>query len=120
MTPEQLGALLTGILGTGGVGTLLTIWVNKRSKKAGVPSDETAAKVAVTTPDWTALTEYWQKEIATIRQENSKEVSNLNAQISAMRIEYQAQHALDEQYIDELLEHIYMDRGKPPPRRRGT
>lgn len=120
MDAAQIQALLTGILGTGGIGTLLGLWVVRRSRNAGVPSDEAAAKVALSTPDWTALTEYYKNELESVRREAADEAAALRAELGALRIHYQTKSQADEERIDELEEHIYMQRPPPPPARRRT
>lgn len=118
MDAAQIQALLTGILGTGGIGTVLALLAGRRSRKAGVPGEEGAAKVAVSTPDWTALTEYYKLELEAVRKEAAEDLAELRAELGATRIQFLAKSKADEDRIDELEEHIWLGKPPPPPARK--
>lgn len=111
---RTLEILLSSILGGGGLVGLLNWNKARKSKKRGVSADEriavsqaTTPPINLGTPDWEALTRYWQKELERTRDEFRK-----------FRIFTDRQHRLDAEYIDALEAHIWQGNPPPPPARR--
>lgn len=112
---RTLEILLSSILGGGGLVGLLNWNKARKSKKRGVSADERVAvsqaapplPVALGTPDWEALTRYWQKELQQVRDEYRK-----------YRVNAERQHKLDTEHIDVLESHIWQQKPPPPPTRK--
>lgn len=113
---RTLEILLSSLLGGGGIAAVISAIRARRSKDSGQSAHEkvatsqiplTSVHAPLGTPDWEALTRYWQNELIALRAEYSQH-----------RIECAADKALDGEYIDKLEAHIWQHRPPPPPRRR--
>jgi hypothetical protein len=111
---RTLEIILTSILGGGGIVGLLNWAKARKSKKRGVSANERVAvsqaatpPIPLGTPDWEALTRYWQKELAQVREEFRKYRANA-----------ERQRRLDQAQIDALEAHIWQQKPPPPPDRR--
>lgn len=107
--------ILTGLLGSGGIAAVVSAIRAKRSRDAGQSSNEkvVTSQIPITThaplgtPDWEALTRYWQGELLALR-----------AEFTAHRQQCAAMAAEDAEYIDLLEAHIWQGKPPPPPKRR--
>lgn len=112
---RTLEVILTAILGSGGVAAVISAIRAKQAKDGGLSSHEkvVTSQIPITThvplgtPDWEALTRYWQGELQQLRQE-----------FTAHRAGCAAQQAEDAEYIDQLEAHIWQGKPPPPPKRR--
>jgi leucyl-tRNA synthetase len=116
MDPSTVQIILGALLGSGGLAGLITAVKARRSRKKGVPGDETTAK---RTADWDALNRYWATEINTLRNERERDVSDLKKQLENQRMAARRSAKADAEFIDALEEHIWLQRPAPPPKRKG-
>ena len=108
-TSQALSALLTAILGTGGIATVVAAVKAWRTSK-GSPATEKQA-VAHVGADWDALNKYWKGEVARIRAEQAAE----RKAWAADREGYRVMIAGFRRRIDKLENHIWLRRPPPPP-----
>lgn len=107
--------IVASIFGGGGTVSIINLVRARRSRRAGVSRNEEVAAsqipaVGLATPDWEALTRYWQAELKLTREDYRKH-----------RIECEKQHRADGSRIDELEAHIWeRKQPPPPPDKRGT
>lgn len=112
---RTLEIVLTALLGSGGIAAVVSAIRAKRARDAGLSHDEKvvtsqiplATHTTLGTPDWEALTRYWQGELQLLRQE-----------FSMHRAACAAEKAEDSEYIDQLEAHIWQGKPPPPPKRR--
>lgn len=113
---RTLEIILTSLLGGGGVAAIISAIRARRSKDNGQSAHEKVAtsQIPVTTmhaplgtPDWEALTRYWQNELIALRDE-----------YSVHRADCARRQAEDGEQIDALEAHIWQHKPPPPPRRR--
>lgn len=111
---KTLEVVLTALLGGGGLVGLLNWWRGHKSKKRGVSGVEHVAvsqaskpPIPLGTPDWEALTRYWQRELRDLREEFRKH------KLVCERDAVDAEH-----YIDDLQAFIWRTTGEDPPARR--
>lgn len=99
-TQLVLGALLAG----GGLTGLVNAVAAWRNKKRGAPEVETEARVAA---DEKSFAAYLRSELRRVQRAGDARVDNVQERLDAA-----------EEYIDDLTEHIYMQKPPPPPARR--
>lgn len=111
---RTLEIILSSLLGGGGLAALLTALRARRSKTRGVSGNEKVATsqlpaqpIPLGTPDWEALTRYWQNELVALRKEFAEHMKACARQARE-----------DANYIDALEGHIWLRKPPPPPRRR--
>jgi hypothetical protein len=108
-TSQALSAILTAILGTGGVATVIAAVKAWRSR-VGAPVTEQQA-VAHVGADWDALNKYWKAEVARIRQEQADERKSWAADREGYRVVIRRLR----RRIDLLENHIWLRLAPPPP-----
>lgn len=101
--------IVASIFGGGGTVSIINYLRARRSKKIGVSGNEKVAAsqvpaVGLATPDWEALTRYWQTELKLTREEYRKH-----------RLDCDKQHRADATRIDELEAWIWERKQPPPP-----
>jgi hypothetical protein len=103
--------IVASIFGGGGTVSIINYMRARASKKAGVSANEKVAAsqvpnpaVPLGTPDWEALTHYWQLELKLTREDYRRH-----------RIECEKQHRADESRINELEAWIWERKQPPPP-----
>lgn len=109
MLGDILQMAVSAVLG-GGLATAFASWYNARKQaQVGLSGVEVEASHA-RTADWSGFTTALRGELETLRGE----VATLRGEVNSLRRE----RADDAEYIDDLEEHIWLGRGKPPPKRR--
>lgn len=112
MDNNRLIEVLIGSIFSGGGTVAIINWIRARqSRKRGMSHNEKVAAsqakhvpVAMGTPDWEALTRYWQAELKLTREDFRK-----------YRLESDKRHRADQERIDQLETHIWEQKGAPPP-----
>lgn len=109
MLGDILQMAVSAVLG-GGLATAFASWYNARKQaQVGLSGVEVEASQA-RTADWSGFTTALRGEMDVLRGE----VNSLRGEVNKLRRE----RADDAEYIDQLEEHIWLGRGKPPPKRR--
>lgn len=110
---KVLEIVLNGMLGGGCLVGLLNWWRGRKSKERGVSPVEHVAvsqaaqpPIPLGTPDWEALTRYWQKELHDLRAEYRKHLERCQRDQRSL-----------ERHIDELETYIWRMTGNAPPPR---
>ena len=108
---DALGVILTALIGGGGIVSIANWWKSRKSRERGVSGVEHVAvsqaatpPVPLGTPDWEALTRYWQHELKELREEYRKHKLECAGTIKEL-----------EQEIDRLVSHIWRTTGDAPP-----
>lgn len=106
-----LEIVLNGLLGGGVLVGLLNFWRGQKSKERGLSpvehvavSQATHPPIPLGTPDWEALTRYWQKELHDLRVEYRKHLEKCQRDQRNL-----------ERHIDELETYIWRMTGNAPP-----
>jgi hypothetical protein len=108
-TFQIIVAIFSGIFGAGGIASLIRV---RRSNRAGLPSDEGEARQLL--PGVNYLTDYYQRELDALRGDLRRELAEVKKQVTRLTEERQA----DAEYIDDLENHIWLQKAPPPPPRR--
>jgi hypothetical protein len=110
---QILEIVLNGLLGGGCLVGILNWISSRKSKKRGVSGIEHVAvsqastpPVPLGTPDWEALTRYWQKELEDTRNEYRMHKIDCGREIRWL-----------EAFIQTLEDYIWRTTGKEPPAR---
>ena len=107
MDPNRaLEAILTALLGGGGIAGLIAAWRAKKSREAGTPADEGDVIKQVQAEVGTAsdLIRFWQTEIRAVRSEYARYKAQVHKDIRWY-----------ERRIDQLETHIWERKDPPPP-----
>lgn len=108
-TSQALSALLTAILGTGGIAGIIAA-VKAWRTRHHAPQEESKA-VAHVGADWDALNKYWKAEVARIRAEQKSD----RGEWVRERVGYRRRIRWLEARADQLERHIWLKLGPPPP-----
>lgn len=108
-TSQAISAILTAILGTGGIATVIAA-VKAWRTRHNAPQVEQQA-VAHVSADWEALNKHWRTEISRVRQEQKDERTEWNRE----RRGYRARIRWLARRVDQLEQHIWLALGPPPP-----
>lgn len=108
-TSQAISAILTAILGTGGIATVLAAVKAWRTRHHAPQVEQQA--VAHVSADWEALNKYWRSELSRVRQEQKDERTTWNKERDGYRrrVRWLARR------VDQLEHHIWLGLPPPPP-----
>lgn len=107
-TFQVIAAILTAVIGSGGV----VAWRKQRRQSAsGMPADEGEARQIAPA---TELFNVQMTEIENLRNESRGRLAQVESRVAWL----EGERELDQEFIDDLEEHIWKQLPPPPPKRR--
>lgn len=112
---ETIRVVFQAILGGGGVVGIYAAIKGIKARRRGAPALERS--LSIHPADWNALSKYWQKEIAEVRDEAKRKTVDADRKVDELRHERDLTVMKLERHIERLEAHIWQQFPPPPPAR---